>query len=346
MGSTLSRKTQLSRFPIPVLTLAAELDGVTRITRVVKEFEKLSTETTSFFQGLYRNPVLLVEGANHAQFSSGKIKTKTHTPNDLAADISEQQAHSLIGKYVNDFLTVTFSSVDSQVGNSLTQLMEAFLKSARIFQPFLDTERLDTDGKESMWTVLAQKSFASEYSSRVAISNEVQVNPWFFSKQPSITSNNDSLIVGTTSLVHGAAKSDALQYRSAIESPLEIDMKLVSKDAIWKAFAGKHNVALRSEPNTCKSLNRFALYLALAVSTDAARKRYYARGRQIIFEEDAMRGYYILWAPSPLQMWEDKDGLHVRSVALVTDTEHYCKVMSPYRAMEWVNIDSLRADPK
>ena len=341
LGATISRNSALRDFPVPVLTLAAELDGMTRMSRIAEEYEKLTGDVLSFFRGLYRTPVIYIEGANHAQFASGQMIPHVASA-DLTPNITEAQAHREIGKYVNDFLTVSFSSVDSRIDEALDHLSEAFLISVKKFQPFLDLRNLDTDREESMWTVMAQELFAAEYADRVAVSNEVFENPWFFGKLPSLSLNGNGVIISTAALVHAADKSDDLQFMADMESPHEINMKLVSKEAIWKAFISQNDTALRSEPNTCESLNRFALYLALAVSTDAARERYYSRGRPIIFEEDAMRGMNILWVPSPLQMWEDKDGLHVRSVAMVTSTEHYCKVMSPYRAMEWVNIDSLR----
>ena len=341
MGSTLSRKTVLRSYPIPVLTLAAELDGLTRITRIVDEYEKLTVNKLSFFKGLYKTPVILIEGANHAQFGSGNI-TSLLKPYDLKASITVDQAHRMIGKYFDAFLTVTFSADDSKIDEAINELSEAFLNSVKKFQPFLDVRNLDTDGKESMWTILAQDFFAGEYPDRVAVSNKILENPWFFGTEPSTSMAAGSMIVDTVALIHAADKSDRVQMVMDMESPREIDMKLVAKNAIWKALAGQNDTALRSEPNTCKSLNDLALILALYASSETARERYLTQGRQIVLETDAMRGANILWAPSPLQMWEDEAGLHVRSIALVTSRDHYCKVMSPYRAMEWVNVDSLR----
>ena len=341
MGSTISRTTSLRDFPIPVLTLAAELDGVTRITRIAVEYEKLTHNTTSFFKRLYRTPVIYIEGANHAQFASGELRPKLKSA-DLKANVTEVQTHREIGKYLNAFLTVTFSSDDSQIDEALDQLSDAFLRSVKKFQPLLDVRNLDTDGEESMWTILAQEYFAQEYGDRVAVSNDILENPWFFGREPTISFNDDDMIIGTTALIHSEAKSNGIKLKTDMESPLEIDMKLVAKEAIWKALVGQNDTVLRSEPNTCKSLNHLALILALCISSEEARERYLSQGRPIILENDAKRGANILWAPTSLEMWEDKAGLHVRSMAMVTSKHHFCKVMSPYRALEWINVDSLR----
>ncbi|KAK3780052.1 hypothetical protein RRG08_061820 [Elysia crispata] len=340
MGSATSRTTSLRDFPIPVLTLAAELDGVTRITRIAVEYEKLTHNMTSFFKGLYRTPVIYIEGANHAQFASGGLNSHIKLF-DLKANVTEEDAHREIGKYFNAFLTVTFSSDDSKIDEALNQLSDAFLQTVKKFQPFLDVRNLDTDGEESMWTILAQEYFADEYGDRVAVSNEILESPWFFAKEPIISFNDDDMIIRTIALIHAEEESYDPHWAMDMESPLEINMKLVSKDAIWKALGKQRDRILRSEPNTCRSLNQLAVILALSASTEKARERYLSQGRPIILESDT-NGIFFMWGPSPLEMWENESGLHVSAISLISDQYHYCKVMSPYRAMEWINVDSLR----
>ncbi|GFR81503.1 ATP-dependent helicase SGS1 [Elysia marginata] len=155
----------------------------------------------------------------------------------------------------------------------------------------------------------------------------------------------DDVVVSTYSVVHDKKEPDHIQILPVMESPHEIEMKLISKDAIWKVLDSHKDVNLRSQPNTCESLNRLALYLALAQSSKESRQRYLASGRPIIFEKDSGLLANFMWKPSPLSMWQDVYGLHVKSVAMVTKDYHYCKVLPPYRAMEWVNVDSLRAFP-
>ena len=343
MGSTLPLDTPLRTFPIPVLTLSAELDGLVQITRIAEEYKKLPDQRTwNFFRGLYRTPVIIIEGANHAQFASGDMPLHIEK-GDLLPNITDEQAHLMIGKYVSAFVTAVLSTNDSQAENALGDLAEAFSRAAKRLQPFLDIKNLDNDGEESMWTVLAQDYFADEYGNKVAVYNQVLENPSFFSKHPTFTKvDSDNLIIGTVTLVHVGRERNFLQIYSAKEISKEIHMKLVSKDAIWKAVASKNDTSLRSAPNTCKSLNQLALSIALTLSGEKVQERYRVRGRPIIFEEDTILGANILWAPTPFQIWEEGDGLHVKAVSMVSFKEHYCKVMSLYHAMEWVNVDSLR----
>ena len=94
---------------------------------------------------------------------------------------------------------------------------------------------------------------------------------------------------------------------------------------------------------------QLALTVALNASTPDAVRRYKAANRPIIFADDQVFGNGLYWTSTPLHLEENSDGLHVQGVALKTSVTsmlfpgmHYCKVMSPYRAMEWINVDSLR----
>ena len=348
MGGTLPQEKALKDFPVPVLTLAAELDGITRITRMAEEYEKLTDDKLwAFFLGLYETPVIYIDGASHGQFASGKMPPYI-TNGDLEPKETVDVVHTMIGQHVSDFLTANFGSDETEIDAALGDLSFAFFKSMKKFQPFLDVRDLETDEEESLWTVLAQEYFAGEYSDQVGIYNEVLGNPGFFMKEPSVSVTDGKAIVGTASLIDNVEKSNVIHVHSPRESPYEINMKLVSKESIAKAL-GKTDSSLKSEPNTCKTLNQLALVVALTLSDADAHERYLERGRPIIFEEDNVPWANFLWAPTPLEMWEEKDGLHVRSVAMVTHTSswrnpgvHYCKVLPPYRAMEWVNVDSLR----
>ena len=349
LGACLARTTKLQDYPLPVLTLGAELDGITRITRVAEEYAKLKQELKTSFLALYKTPVILIEGGNHAQFASGKMPFIL-SDEDLTPDLKEQEARVQIAKHVNSFITATFVSSTDMKDTALEELEEAFLNADKKFQPFLYTKELDEKDGFSQWTVLAQEHFAQEFAHQIQIENEIGDEIWFFRSSPSIRVYNGRVIVKTTSLLD--YKENNMLVVTAIESPIEINIKLKSKDAIWKAVVKQNNsshldgpkLSLKAKPNTCKSLNEYALDLALKLSSPAARDRYKAQGRPMIFEDDNVVSFGFLWALTPLKTSEDADGLHVKAIARVTPAIglHYCKVITPYRAMEWINIDSLR----
>ncbi|XP_012944709.1 uncharacterized protein LOC106013449 [Aplysia californica] len=101
---------------------------------------------------------------------------------------------------------------------------------------------------------------------------------------------------------------------------------------------------------TCRQLNELAISVAFNSSTPAAQRRYKTSGRPILLADDKNMHNGISFDTTSLTLNEQDDGLHVQSVAmkLSTDSPLFpgvfdCKLLSPYRAMEWMNVDSLRA---
>ncbi|KAH9500536.1 hypothetical protein Btru_072215 [Bulinus truncatus] len=107
LGSYLPKDTSLKDYPVPVMTLSGELDGQARITRIAVEYEKL-LEIIKTPGAAYRTPVINMPGVSHAQFGSGPMPP-TVTKYDLPPEVTEDQAHQLIGQHVSNFLTVTFN---------------------------------------------------------------------------------------------------------------------------------------------------------------------------------------------------------------------------------------------
>lgn len=90
------------------------------------------------------------------------------------------------------------------------------------------------------------------------------------------------------------------------------------------------------------------------ISSSDARERWTERGaRNITFHDDIISGSKLQWEASHLRLDYGKSdvSLEVTSNVLaygVSDTSEKnsgtlcCKLLSPYRAMEWIYIDSLK----
>lgn len=74
-------------------------------------------------------------------------------------------------------------------------------------------------------------------------------------------------------------------------------------------------------------------------------------GRQLILEEDMLTSNELAWLVSQLELVELSDGLHVQSQRYEMTYKpsqkdssglFYCSLLSPFRAMEWIYVDSLR----
>lgn len=112
----------------------------------------------------------------------------------------------------------------------------------------------------------------------------------------------------------------------------------------------------------CKEINEKALKWALVNSAPKYRERFLSYGQRMEFIEDYHFPVAIgpLWINSRLRLKEKQleDGewvLEVQSISMRTEIDswinrlhpdsggqHYCKLLSPARAMEWIYTDGVR----
>ena len=350
LGSYINRNTRLEDYTKPVLTLSAELDGQTRITRIAVDYEQLLGNTTESSKSIYRTPVINIRGASHAQFASGPMPPRVKKL-DLKPVISEQEAHAAIGRSVSSFLAVTFSSAQAIVDASKKRLDDAFNDSGKRFLPLLQIKALDVKGGASPWALECQKMMARYLASKIRVQNTIfEATQAFLKSKPSLNKQGSSVVINTTALV--SYVKNPFDFSSKLQSPIEIDVKMKSRGAIKQALNATIPNSFdfeKDEDLTCRNLNEMAYKLALKISTPDAQARYRAQSRQITFKDDIVYGTGLQWSSQPLVIEESDAGLVVQGVALVTSVTspffpgmHYCKVLSPYRAMEWINVDSLR----
>ena len=343
MGSLVSG-SKLKDYPLPVMTLSAELDGEVRITRVVEDYEQLLQDVKTFTDAVYRTPVISIKGATHGQFGSRPFPPRVRHLNPKA-DLTDSEVHAEIGMYVNSFVTATFSSNTTEVKAAQAELQDFFVESGQIFQPLLDIKALHGVANSCPWAQVVQKHLAGEFTHRVEVDVEVLGRFTFPLSSPSIVKAEESVDITTTALI--SYEWNPLNLPHIKRSPKEIDLKLKSKAAIKQALESDPGSGEELEAS-CLSLNQLALEVAWNSSTAHARQRYNSRGRPIVFVADNSVASELSWAVTPSKYMEDKNGLHVQATTLkipVSTSKNsgdlYCKVMAPYRALEWIVLDSF-----
>ncbi len=140
-------------------------------------------------------------------------------------------------------------------------------------------------------------------------------------------------------------------------SAKELRVKLMSRQSIW-VDAGLKNVNFTQTDvnvNTCADINKAAFAWAMKNAGPDAQKRYESIGEPLKFGPDL--GPYNagpLWIYNGLKYNQasDKSSMTIQSPMMHTPVNygikaaagfHYCKLLSPARAMEWIYIDGLRA---
>ena len=107
----------------------------------------------------------------------------------------------------------------------------------------------------------------------------------------------------------------------------------------------------RGEVMSCAQINNKTLEFAKTVASPAALKRLEDRGRTLVFGPDDDKTWGLgFWELTNLQ-WVEKDETTVELTASrlwsepdfpLYPGEHYCDLLSAYRALEWIYIESLR----
>jgi hypothetical protein len=135
----------------------------------------------------------------------------------------------------------------------------------------------------------------------------------------------------------------------------EMKAKLMSRQAVQQA-AGNTKADFHETDevgNRCADINKEALNWALENASADAIERYNRVGKKLVIGDD--KGPYNA---GPLWIWyymeyvdnADKTETVIQSPMMRTPTDyfigaaagfHYCKLLSPFRAMEWIYVDSL-----
>jgi len=136
---------------------------------------------------------------------------------------------------------------------------------------------------------------------------------------------------------------------------LETKAKLISTQQIQQHTGRPDaNFTLTDGDKThCKKINQASLDLGLSMVSAEALARYNKLGKKLVMGDD--EGPYNA---GPLWIWdymkytdnEDKTQTLVNAPYMATPTDywepqvqgfHYCKVLSPYKVVEWVYVDAL-----
>ncbi|XP_067683462.1 uncharacterized protein [Haliotis asinina] len=344
LASYITKGNPLSQYPVPVLTISGDLDGNTRITRIADSFQELQSDVAKNANAMYRTPVVIMSGINHAQFASGTMPSGV-VKVDLPAEVSETTAHNVIAQHCNNFLVATLQQPATDVTKAKAALKQAYDATSRIMKPLLTIKILDiNDQNMSGWTIQAQKMLLGDIGKTLKVTNKEEGEPSFLLARADTGTN----IVDT--VTHVSMPLNPMDVSTNKASPDQLEAKMKTREAVVKSMSG---VKAGAGPTiTCKDINEAAFQLALNSSSSVARTRYQKRAvRKFVFKDDIKFSTGIQWVGWNLDLKETANALEVTSASLVTAADafissfagmYYCKLLAPYRAMEWIYVDSLR----
>ena len=374
MGSFLMRKYRNQTYPVPTLTIGGELDGLCRVTRIMEAYYHSIMHSGNRNDSIKSCPVTIIEGMSHMQFASGD-PPQLVKDRDLRPEISYEQAHKAVASVVKAFFELhlgrsgSFSIIAKAVDNTglfMVPIVTAFeLEGYHNFKPPCNgnpPSQACTLG--SKWSEHAQDIMGSL---KEAILNDSdafhpvwQINPVHL---PHIMNKCSSPTKGCMLQTKSVTQNiyDELDKMDTGYVPIsasEMRVKMSSRQAIMEA-AGYPNVNFNTSDGSsiCKIINQASYNWALLNASKITVMRFQKFGEPYVMGED--EGPYNagpLWIWDPLryhktQNSSNDDIIEIRSPMMRTPTDyflkpaagfHYCKLLSPARAMEWLYVDGLR----
>ena len=375
LGSFLLRKYRNASYPVPTLTIGGELDGLCRVTRIMESYYHRILHAGDQQAAIKTFPVAVVEGMSHMQFASGDIPLLLKL-RDLKPEISYDDAHKAVAGLMTAFMSVRVDG-NSTALSALThaiQNTEKFLKpiiAAYELEGFYNFKKPCYDAPPSPactlgcpWTERAQQTMGGLKEARLNDTDTFhpvwQIDP---DHLPHIlnncTSPTPSCVLKSITISQCVYdEMDKLDTGFVSTSAYEIRAKLKSRQAVMEA-AGHRNVNFNTSdgPSICKVINQQAYTWALLNAGTHTADRFRMVGVAMVMGED--KGPYNtgpLWIWSPISYSEGKNATggvteEIRSVMMRTPVDyfikaaagfHYCKLLSPARATEWIYVDGLR----
>ena len=375
LGSYLLRKYRTVPYPVPTLTIGGELDGLSRVTRIMEAYYHRILHAGDQQAAVKTFPVAVVEGMTHMQFASGDIPpfVKLH---DLKPEISYDDAHRAVASLMTAFISVRIdgNSTALSVLSHAIQNTDNFLKpiiAAYELEGFYNFKKPCYDDAPSPactlgcpWTERAQQTMGGL---RVAHLNDTdtfhpvwQINPIHLPHILNNCSSPTSSCVLKSITVSQCVydEMDKLDTGFIPTSAFEIRAKLKSRQAVMEA-AGYQNVNFNTSDGSsiCKVINQQAYTWALLNAGSRTAERFQTVGVGMVMGEDKgpyNAGPLWIWTPISFEKGKNETGgviQEVRSVMMRTPVDyfikasagfHYCKLLSPARATEWMYVDGLR----
>lgn len=362
-------------YNVPTLTVGGTKDGLLRVTRLTEAYYQQVENIESAQAGMF--PVFAVEGTTHMSYMTGEppkhVKDKDLKP-DVDGDTAKQIFAAEFVKFIDNVLTQNWSNYDEQsTADVLDGLLQGFKmeSSYQMKPPCYGHETINpvddpTCGHGNEWTVEVTQKVMGGYLNN---DNITVVNDDNFHRVQSIapvhlpyisdSCSQDTTAPCTLNTVtiseNYYEKVDALDTGSYPTSAYEIKTKISSRQAVEVAagIADADFHTTDEEGNRCADINQHAIDWALTKASPAALDNYNTYGIKMVVGDDKgpyNEGPLWIWTYMSYNVDDAKTTMTVQSPMMRTPLDypissaagfHYCKVLSPFRVLEHMYIDSL-----
>lgn len=431
MGSFLTRKHKTGataegrpqvEFPVPVLTVGAELDGLCRLTRIAEALYTQVTFAEDPAAAVRALPVTTIKGMSHMQFATGDPPSRVQKL-DFVPEIETDAAQAAVAYDTAAFMAAVLGEADwdpletraALSAESVQPIVDSLLMEAYThFLPPCYCESKDEYGYLQYGTCLDYANcsggvpWTHEYSMQimsnadelgVTINNDDSIHlvteefpschlPHIHGNETN-NANPGSPEEGTpplcdaptadchlqiTSVTQPLYKNDGTwDYQDTGTDPIaatELRTKLKSRQSVYHAV-GVENVSFAETDmvvsdggsgDRCAEINQASIDWAFASLPQDVADRYTKYGQKLQVGADKTTcAAGPCWINSALKVTKDDDANTATVVSTMMATEnynkypcgedkllpcatgfHYCKILSPAMAVEWMYVDGLR----
>jgi hypothetical protein len=249
--------------------------------------------------------------------------------------------------------------LNSPVSAELQKVAKTNMKAMLAFtssmcDPYLQAFELEAKGTSGAWCATAQHTIAGlskDDADKLKIEGEachlVDGSKGDFEKWH--TSYNAS---------QGVLEVECGAYKEIFLDPINTNVHGAAKSLDCKMLDGTR-VAEQLKVTTdltvqCADINRQAVAAAEKMLPAKTLQRYHGKGRKYCFMEDktVVGNIGPLWVQSNLKQKETEQCMEVTSLTLISTISskifpgsHYCKLLSPALAMDWMYTDSHKPFP-
>lgn len=343
-------------FPIPTLTVGAEMNfGAGRLTRMAAALFRQGKNSVSEVD----YPVVLIEGMNHMQFATGFEKEDLRPEKE---DVKCQTEVAVVSvDYIKQQLGLGSGSVVAAEQRRTVTFLQPVIRAFGYEGSgnFNVTNQKGVPNNDCPLGVCPTKSFWSVYAQNYILGNEVlatglqvqdnyaDLNPWGWGERE----DRKPFITDDKRTAHSYVQSSNTENEFTLDvkvpvSPKELLGKYTSRQAARLLVLGQ---TVGRDPDFCAEINEKAYQWALGVVSKQARKRFETYGVPMTFGETEYKFMGPLWVSSEIKYVEKENSLEVVSAGIFTDPgdrtsrgNHYCKLLSPARALEHILVDGLK----
>ena len=346
---TLGYPIDLKSFPAPLLAVVGELDMVPAQGHVGVLVEQYETELNNAEKS--QKPLIIVPGMDHSQFCS---------PFNVSGDLSPEIPNSVALQYAAG---ATATWVDAQIKPSqeLSRTLSDFVNNAT--KPITRAWREMHALEKADWCRTAQQIVIEDL--RADIRSKVDINVVAKDRAAPLEHQHTnytfdeatgrlSIFIASYAYYPQTSSWNPVEvFGPTYEAASDISCKLVSADRIAQQFNVSGSYPQDKPPVTCEKVNMMAVDHAM----DQLRRywpkgveRFAARGLNFTFVEDTSTFAGPQWCfMSSLAFKTSSSGVSVSSPHLYSSItskiypgNFYCKVLSPAKALEWIQSKGLR----